>query len=273
MADEPTVKVMKIRYSGTCGCGRHLPAGSKAGYDRISRTVVCESCLAWRGLAAPTSTETSLERTYAKRTAGREERVAGRFPRAGRFLLAITPEPASTRAFKVGAEGEAKAAARILGRAGDNALFLHNRRLGHGRHGGDIDLLAVTPRGVVIIDVKHYRDAKVEVRSTGGLFSERKQQLYVGGRDRTGWLESMDKQRDAVRQALAAAPGLGDVPVLLTFCFVDADLPLLERLSIRDVTIYGSRQLGRGLRGVTGPFDETARVAIHHVLDQELPPA
>ena len=141
MADDPTVKVMKLRYAGTCVCGRHLPVGTKAGYDRISRTVVCESCLASRGLAAPTPTSTSLERTYDKRKANREQRVTTRFPRAGRFLLAITSEPASTRAFKIGAEGEAKAAERIFGRAGDNALFLHNRRLGHDRHGGDIDLL------------------------------------------------------------------------------------------------------------------------------------
>ena len=66
-----------------------------------------------------------------------------------------------------GAEGEAKAAERILGRAGDNALFLHNRLLGPDRRDGDIDLLAVTPAGVVVIDVKHHKDAKVEVRSSG----------------------------------------------------------------------------------------------------------
>ena len=255
MPEGPSVKVMKLRYAGVCGCGRHLPTGTKAGYDRISRTVVCENCLATRGLQAPSPTGTSLERTYEQRKAAREERVTTRFPRAGWFLLAITPEPASTRAFKTGAEGEAKAAERILGRAGDNALFLHSRRLGPGRRDGDIDLLAVTPRGILVIDVKHYKDAKVEVRSGGGLFSARTQQLYVGGRDRTGWLESLDKQRDAVSHVLASSADFRDVPVVLTFCFVDADLPLLERLSIRGVSIYGSRQLGRRLRSATGPYD------------------
>jgi hypothetical protein len=267
------VKVIILRYAGDCGCGRHLPAGTKAGYDRISRAVICESCLVSRGLTSPAPTASSLERTYEKRKADREQRVTTRFPRAGRFLLAVTPEPASTRAFKTGAEGETKAAERILGRAGANALFLHNRRLGPGRRDGDIDLLAVTPRGVLVIDVKHYKDAKVEVRSSGGLFSARKQQLYVGGRDRTGWLESLDKQRDAVTHVLADSPGCSEVPVLLTFCFVDGDLPLLERLSIRDVSIYGSRQLGRRLRSATGPYDSARRAEIHQLLDQGLPPA
>jgi hypothetical protein len=187
--------------------------------------------------------------------------------------LAITPQPASTVAFKTGAEGEAKAAERLLGRAGDNALFLHNRLLGPGRRDDDIDMLAVTPRGVLVIDVKHYKDAKVEVRSSGGLFTARTQQLYVGGRDRTGWLESLDKQRDAVSHVLAGSVNFREVQVLLTFCFVDADLPLLERLSIRDVSIYGSRQLGRRLRSVTGPYDATQRADIHHLLAQALPPA
>jgi hypothetical protein len=240
---------MKLRYAGTCGCGRHLPAGTKAGYDRISRAVVCENCLASRGLEAHRPTGTSLERTYEKRKADRDDRVTTRFPRAGRFLFAITPEPASTRAFKTGAEGEAKAAERILGRAGDNACFLHNRLLGPGRRDGDIDLLAVTPRGVLVIDVKHYKDAKVEVRSSGGLFSARKQQLYVGGRDRTGWLESLDKQRDAVSHVLAGS----------------ADF--------RDVAVYGSRQLGRRLRSATGPYDAVQRAVIHQLLDEGLPPA
>ena len=273
MPEGPTVKVMKLRYAGDCGCGRHLPAGTKAGYDRISRTVICESCLSSRGLTSPAPSGSSLERTYEKRKADRERRVTTRFPRAGRFLLAVTPEPASPQAFKPGAEGEAKATERILGRAGDNALFLHNRLLGPRRRDGDIDLVAVTPRGVLVIDVKHYKDAKVEVRSSGGLFSARKQQLYVGGRDRTGWLESLDKQRDAVVHVLAGSANFSEVPVLLTFCFVDGDLPLLERLSIRDVSIYGSRQLGRRLRAASGPYDSAQRAAIHHVLDQALPPA
>ncbi len=124
-----------------------------------------------------------------------------------------------------------------------------------------------------MIDVKHYMDAKVEVRSSGGLFSARKQQLYVGGRDRTGWLESLDKQRDAVTHVLAGAADFHEVPVLLTFCFVDADLPLLERLSIRDVSIYGSRQLGGRLRSATGPYGTAQRALIHQLLDEGLPPA
>ncbi|MBI1379238.1 MAG: hypothetical protein GC157_17430 [Frankiales bacterium] len=146
------------------------------------------------------------------------------------------PEPAATTAFRTGAEGERKVAERILGRAGDQALFLHNRRIVPGRRDGDLDIVAVTARGVLVIDVKHYKDAKVEVRTRGGLFSARTQQLYVGGRDKTAWVAAMDKQRCAARSALDAHEHT-DVPILLTLCFVDAALPLLEKLSIGEIAI------------------------------------
>lgn len=273
MAESSNVPLRKLRYAGTCGCGRRLPAGTRAGYDRITKAVICQMCLDTRGLSpSKEAAPTSLERTYRQRKAARGQRVTSRFPRLGRLLLAVTPEPATTKAFKTGAEGEAMAAERILGRAGDNALFLHNRRLGPGRRDGDIDLIAVTPAGVLVIDVKHYRKAKVEVRSHAGLLSERTQELYVAGRCKSSWLPPLERQRQAVRQALDSA-GRTDVPVFVVLCFVDGQLPLLERLSIGDIAIYGSRKLGRRIRDTRGPWGPEARTQLRHVLDSALPPA
>lgn len=48
---------------------------------------------------------------------------------------------------------------------------------------------------------------------------------------------------------------------------------MLEHQSIRYVSIYGARQLGRRLRSVTGPYDANQRAVIHQLLDQGLPPA
>ena len=147
------------------------------------------------------------QREYERRSAKREERIRSAHPRLGGFLLAVTNEPASTRAFKIGAEGERKAAERLLGRCSDEVAFLLNRSLGRGRRDGDIDVLAIGPAGVYVADVKHYKDKKVEVRRSGGLLSVRREQLYIGGRDRTSLLDSVSKQLDAVRTALATLPG------------------------------------------------------------------
>ena len=294
--DAEQIKIMNLRYAGTCGCGRQLSAGTRAGYDKVNRRVICLTCLDADAPTAEPSTaalmeskqsfldepaipqpdsprSSSLERAYEHRKAAREADVRAKHPRIGGFLLAITDEPASTRAFRTGAEGEAKAAQQIFGRVDDNVMFLTNRKLGIGRRDGDIDMIAITAAGIYVIDVKNYKDAPVEVRTTGGLFSPRISQLYVGGRDKTAWLTSMAKQHDAIRTALVSAPELSDVPVHQVLCFVDAALPLLTRLTIRHVSIYSSRQLGRNLKSLNGPYDASFREATHGALAKGLPPA
>lgn len=299
MADQLDIKVMRLRYAGVCACGTPLAAGVRAGYDRSRKQVICPNCLAVADagaqpvaeLVTPSPAEAdvqvapsadqpptqarknSLERTYERRKTRCEEAVKAQHPHIGRFLLAVTSEPASTRAFKTGADGERKAAERIFGTAGENALFLSNRRLGRDRRDGDIDLIAITPDGVMIIDVKHYPDANVEVRSSGGLFSPRRQQLFVRGRDKTSWVDGLYKQHDAVRLAMNSAPDLAEVPITPTLCFVDSGLSRWHASAIGVVRIFGSVELGKHLAKVTGPFDREARAAIHAVLERELPPA
>src|SRR5437588_449013 len=74
----------------------------------------------------------SLQAEYERRSSSRESRVRSKHPRLGGLLLAVTGEPATTTAFKVGAEGERRAAARLEELCGSDVLFLHNRRLGPG---------------------------------------------------------------------------------------------------------------------------------------------
>ncbi|HSU74990.1 MAG TPA: NERD domain-containing protein, partial [Terrabacter sp.] len=47
----------------------------------------------------------SARREYERRRDARDQRVRERFPRIGGFLLAVTDEPQSTRAWDTGAEG------------------------------------------------------------------------------------------------------------------------------------------------------------------------
>lgn len=305
--------MMRLHRDGTCACGRPLSAGTRAGWDPVARVVVCEPCLApvtpvtpdpsgpvaaatispmWAAGHAetpaldegshvvPTAEPTqlanagaSLAREANRRADKREARVRERFPRVGGVLLALAGEPTSTTALRKGAEGERKAAERIIGRCGESVLFLLNRRLGAGRHDGDIDMLVISAAGVHIVDVKHFRGAKVEVRKKGGFLSERTESLWIGGRDRTALLASIRKQEEAVRSALAAGDLLAEIQVTSLLCFVDADLPLLGRLRIQGTEIRGSRELGRLLRRMTGPLDEQERWSIYERLRRALPPA
>ena len=293
-----TVKIMKLRYDGRCGCGQALPAGTRAGWDRATRIAICQSCLTVGSQAAapgepvpadvPTESAStapppspvqigvagaSLDREYQRRVAKREQDVRKRHPRIGRVILALTDDPQTTKAFRSGAEGERRAAARITERCGTRVLFLLNRQLGKGRRDGDIDMIAITAGGVHVIDVKRYQDATVEVRRSGGLFRQVSEQLYIGGRDRTHLLESLAKQRDAVRLALAGHPGGDDVRVTPILCFVDANLPLLGTPRIAGVPLLGAKGTAKLLLADHGPLDDHGRTAVQEHLARLLPPA
>jgi hypothetical protein len=214
----------------------------------------------------------SLLREYARRSSARDKRVRDKHPRIGGFLLAVTSEPHSTTAFKTGAEGERRVAARLEKDAGQAVLFLHNRRLGTGRRDGDVDHIAVAPSGVFVIDAKRYKDKKVEVRRTGGLFSAAKEQLFIGGRDRTVLLDSLARQLAAVRAALDLVPGGTDVPVHTVLCFVDALLPMFGTPTIGGIPLLGPKATARLVAGA-GAYDAAARAALHAHLAERLPPA
>jgi hypothetical protein len=306
-ATEPAgrqVKVMRLRRDGVCGCGAAVPAGQRAGWNAATRAVVCPECLAAPATVpdptpapatipdpaaapgeappdAPPITGTpvvsgqagaSLQREYERRSSARESRIRRRHPRIGGLLLAVTSEPQSTVAFKIGAEGERRIAARLEKDSGEAVLFLHNRLLGAGRRDGDVDHIAIGPTGVYVIDAKHYSDKKVEVRRSGGLFSPVKEQLFVGGRDRTRLLDSLARQLVAVRTALDLFPGGGDVPVATVLCFLDAVLPMFGTPVIGGVPLLGPRGTAR-LVAADGRYDAETRAALHAHLAAHLPPA
>ena len=210
----------------------------------------------------------SLAREYERRTAARERRVRERHPRIGGLLLAMTSEPASTEAFARGAEGERRVAKELERKCGDRALFLHNRRRGAGPRSGDIDHLAVAASGVWVIDAKHYRGAKVEVRRTGGGRTPVTEQLVIRGRDRTVLVASMVKQIEAVREALADP----EVLVRGMFCFVGAQLPWLRVPTIQGFALRETIDTIKQLR-VEGPYDAGRRQEIWETLARNLPPA
>jgi len=130
------------------------------------------------------------------------------------------------------------------------------------------DHLAVAPSGVYVVDAKHYKDARVSVRRTGGILRPVREQLIVRGRDKTNLVGSLNKQYVAVVEAM----GKHAAPVTALFCFVDAELAIFETLTVGGVPVLTPRKTARMLRR-PGPYDERERRTIWESLARQLPPA
>ena len=117
-----------------------------------------------------------------------------------------------------GAADEEAFGAHLAEMAGERLVVLHERRMPAGR--GTIDHLAVAPRGVFVIDVKH-DSGKLERRNLGNLVRP-EMRLYVGGRDRTTLLHAVEDEAEVVRDVLSPA-WFVDSPVRGVLCFTGAD--------------------------------------------------
>lgn len=279
---------MRLRYAGTCrSCRKALAAGETAVYEPGSRTVVCLLCAGEPG-AGPTgsperavravveppsvvagSAGASAQREYERRRAGREERVRAAHPKIGGFLLAISEEPASTRAWATGALGE-----EVLGRGLDTLAdrgvrVLHDRRIPRTR--ANIDHIAVSPAGVFVIDAKRHK-GRPQLRVEGGLLRPRVEKLVVGSRDQTRLVDGVHKQVDLVRDALSLA-GLGELRVRGVLCFVEADWPLIGGSFVVDgVDVLWPKKLAARLVA-DGSLDDVVVDGAHRALGAAFPPA
>ncbi len=99
---------MRLRYAGTCSvCGTTLTANAEAVYDRAGKAVRCltHDDVATNGAAAEFvvagTPGSSARREFERRKAKRDERVRAKHPRLGGFILAVTGEQQSTKAWDV----------------------------------------------------------------------------------------------------------------------------------------------------------------------------
>jgi hypothetical protein len=180
----------------------------------------------------------SARREHARRAARRERALREKNPKLGGVILALTDEPAHQRSWKRGAVGEERVGQSLRRHVAEDVVLLHDRRIPRSK--ANIDHIAITGSGVWVIDTKRYK-GKVEVRKP--LFGEPK--LLIAGRDRSKLAEGLARQIELVKRALAAiAP---EVPVHGAIAFVDADLPLLRRLSFSGYPLLYPRQLAKQL--------------------------
>ena len=208
----------------------------------------------------------SARREFDRRVAARQMRIRESHPILGGLLLALTKEPQSTTAWKIGAEGEERLGARLGKLASPTTLLLHDRRIPGTR--ANIDHLVVTPLGITVIDAKHYR-GRPHLRVRRDLFRPKVEELYVGRRNCTKLVDSVRWQADQVRSAMSE-PGMAVAAML---CFVGADWPLIGgALKTRGVDIVWPRRAERLLTR-SGPHDKATVEIMYTRLIDAFPPA
>lgn len=253
------------------GCGAVLIAGTTGVWDSGARSVTCVPCHEAVPAAAVVPDPApeagvagaSAQREYERRRAAREQRIRDDHPVLGDFLVWWRDPPQHETAWKRGAAGERAVAESLSRRTADRpAVFLRDRRRQTGSK-ANIDLLAIVPSGVYVIDAK---DLRGKVRVESPLFGSAK--LRVGGRDRTSLLDGLDGQVAAVRAVVGPA-----VDVHGVLCFTTkADLPLLGTPRMRGHLLTYPRGLAKRLNAV-GPLDAAAIDALAAELASAFPPA
>jgi hypothetical protein len=264
-------KRLRLRHPDQClACEHELGVGDEVIWDRPTRTFICAAC-AGDAAVVDGHAGASAQQEYERRRARREQHARDKLGGLGVLLAGVVDEPASTKAWKQGGDGEARTAARLAKHLdGSGVSLLHDRRIpGHGQ--ANIDHIAIGPGGITVIDTKTHR-GQIRVDRIGGLFSPRRSVLLIGGRDQTRLVDRVERHIEYVRSALSGV-GDGELEILGALCFPKVDgLPLFGRLSVRGVVIDGPKPVARlaARAGAVGPE------AIHRVwrdLGSSFPPA
>jgi hypothetical protein len=269
-------RVLKLRWPAKCSaCSTSLAAGTRALWDAQARSVTCIACRS--GALQPAVADrpcsqlergrpgASAARAHHHRRSNREARTRTAHPRIGGLLLALRPQPQHESAWLQGALGERAIASYLERRtARGPTIVLYDRRMPGSR--ANIDVLAIAPTGVYVIDAKAI---KGKVRVARPLLSA--ERLLIEGRNRTKLIDGLERQISAVRDTLSAA-GYPNLPVLGVLCFTKADFPLLGTLEIRGHRLHHRRALAKRLNR-KGTLTPMAIGALAGQLAAALPPA
>jgi hypothetical protein len=168
--------------------------------------------------------------------------------------------------WRAGAVGEG-IVGRLLADAGVRAV--HDRRIPGSE--ANIDHVAVTAAGVLVIDAKNYA-GRPRVDTFGGS-DPTPRRLFVGAEEHTPLLYSVRRQVRVVEDALLDDTRSGySVPVRGILCFVGADWDLVNGYLVAGVGITSCDGLS-ALVGMPGPLDDGRQRDIHRRLLTALDPA
>jgi hypothetical protein len=187
------------------------------------------------------------DRGYAGASAYRESVRLGRSREASQW--------------RAGAVGES-VVGRLLAEAG--AFAVHDRRI----PGSDanIDHLAVTAAGVLVVDAKNYA-GRPRVETFGGA-DPTPRRLFVGSDDRTPLVFAVRRYVHIVEDLLLDDP----VPVRGVLCFVGADWHVITGYLVGGVGVTSCEGLSALVR-MPGPLSEERQRDIHRRLSTALEPA
>ncbi|MFP3460069.1 nuclease-related domain-containing protein [Arthrobacter globiformis] len=263
------MKQMNIRYAGACRlCGASLPVGTKAIYESETKTIRCLDCATKApgeaidpDLEPPRdallSTEpgvagASARREYERRKAKDEEKLRENWGRFGGLAVALSDERPHTKSWDRGAIGEERLGDRLNALAADGLAVLHDRRIPGSK--ANIDHIAITPRGIWVIDAKRYK-GRPELKIEGAILRPRVEKLLVGRRDCTKLVKGVLKQVDVMRDLV------GDVPVTGALCFIEANWPLIGgAFSTQGVHVLWPKRLAKVLTEQTVGDIDVARM-------------
>lgn len=258
-------KRMTLRYAGACRlCGRELPARTEAIYERTTKSVRCVQCpiedidgppeaeldAASTAVPDPGTAGSSARREYERRKAKDEERLRQKWGRLGGLAVAMSDEKQSTKAWATGAVGEERLGTRLDSLASESIAVLHDRRIPGTR--ANIDHIAVSAGGVWVMDAKRYK-GRPELKIEGGILRPRAEKVLVGHRDCSKLVDGVLKQVELVRDVV------GDVPVVGSLCFIEADWPLIGgAFTTRGVQVLWPKRLAKLLVEAEGTVDVAA---------------
>ena len=270
-ADPDGPQRRRLRYPGVCAtCGIELSVGSEAFWDRATKEVTCLAC-------GPAGTEFAADDTagasaVAEGQRKKDRRVEEVRRRYGDHAAEVAEQMAGRDAdatWGMGGSGESRLAAFIAREVGDAVIPLHDRLIPGTR--GNIDHIWVAQTGVWVVDAKTY-EGKVEKREVGPIW-RRENEVYVGGRNRTGLAKGIEKQVDSVIAALRPDPALKGTDVHAALCFLDSEWALLDfPFQIGNVWLLYPGALRKRLKKA-GPLPREAMERIARRLNLSLPHA
>jgi len=206
-----------------------------------------------------------------RRIKQRQNRVNEKFPRAGKYLLRIFPEPQSTKAWQAGAKGEIGAGLELEKLAPLYGFKVIHDRLIPGSK-ANIDHIAITRSGIFVIDAKNY-SGKIRIVDQAGFLETPNPNLYVGGRNCTNLVSKMHYQIDIVQRVLRNQSI--EMPVRGVLAFYKGDWELLSSIFPQEV-IQGVLINNKGIEKILNregsfTFEEIDRVT--KALASKLKPA
>jgi hypothetical protein len=208
------------------------------------------------------------ERRSHRRESARQEAIT-RSPQGEKLIRLMSDDPDAINEYGHGGE-RTRDLGNALRKAVEDGVLMFQRRLGLRSSADPIDVLAVTPSGVWVIDIQSCAGGRVEVSGRQGRLKGHYTHLMIRGRDRTAHLDRLTGQAQAVEETLEEL-GRSDIPVFSAFCFYDADVQWRRTPELGQARLTTPKRLINLLHKSPRAMSDVEVSAIAQALGQRLP--